>query len=269
MKTVIKIALIVLAVALIGFVVWHFVSKDETANVGPVAKTEYVKQVADRAEKVIQNVDDYSQVKMNFTDLENEIMAEKANGTRSEEEIKNALEFAIFYFAPKVIKQANEHFSGSEWSSEEVRDFKETAKHLLDYHVIEDSAANQAGLNKVITVADHYAAARQLASSSPACGSADQVRAIMSKANAYKNEDPLKNCTQLCSDLDAVVTRAVNNYGASVAAKLNAYANQLSGEVDNRQDLFTQAKNIYSQFHSLGRSNSAVETAWRRVDSAY
>ena len=266
MKTVIKILLIVLAVAAIGFVVWFFVNKDDTSAIGPTAKTEYVKQIADRAEKVIDKVDDYNQAKLNFIDLENEIKAEKANGTRPDEEIKNAQEFIVFYFAPKHIKHANEHFAGHEWSTEEVMEFKKVAQHLLDYNVIEDSAANRAGLNKVITVADHYAAARALASSSPRCGSAADVRGVINKVEAYKNEDPLKNCTQLRNDLDGAVNRAVNNYAASVAAQLNGIANQMASS-DDPGALRRKADGIYSEFSGLRRPNSAVTAAYNRVKS--
>ena len=266
MKTLIKILLIVLAVALIGFVVWHFVNKDDTTVIGPTAKTEYVKQIADRSEKVIDKVDDYNQAKLNFIDLENEILAGKVNGTHSEEEIKNAQEFIVFYFAPKHIKHANEHFAGSEWSTEEVMEIKKMAEHLLDYQVIEDSAANRTGLNKVITVADHYAAARALASSSPRCSSAAQVKSIISKVNAYKNEDPLKNCTQLRNDLDGAVNRAVNNYASSVAGQLNSIANQMASS-DDPGALRQKADGIYREFSTLGRPNSAVNAAYNRVKS--
>lgn len=264
MKTVIKILLIVIAVAAIGFVVWHFVNKDETVIVGPTAKTEYVKQVADRAEKVIDKVGDYNQAKLNFTDLENEIMAEKANGTRSADEIKNAQEFIVFYFAPKHIKRANEYFAGHVWSTEEVTEFKKMAQHLLDFNVIEDSAANRAGLNKVITVANRYAEARAFASSSPRCGSKADVVAVKRKIDTYKSEDPLRNCDQLRSDLDGVYNRAINNYAASVASQLNGIANQMP-TADDPGALRTRAESIYREFASLGRPNNAVSAAYNRV----
>ncbi|MBP5561629.1 MAG: hypothetical protein J6X70_07525 [Muribaculaceae bacterium] len=266
MKTVIKISLIVLAVSLIVFVVLYFANKDEAKDVGHIAKTKYVEKIADRAEKVIDKVDDYNQAKLNFIDLENEILAEKAMGNRSEEEIKNAQEFIVFYFAPKHIKHANEHYAGSEWSTEEVMEIKTVAQRLLDYQVIEDSAANRIGLNKVITVADHYAEARALASSSRRYSSAAQVESIMSEVKAYKNEDPLKNCTQLRNDLDGAVNRAVNNYASSVAGQLNSIANQMASS-DDPGALRQKADGIYREFSTLGRPNSAVSAAYNRVKS--
>lgn len=228
MKTAIKILLIVLALAGIGYAVYSFFDKTEKGETPPPPQSDFEKEIQAEADRGIKDRD-YARASATFAELCDRIDTEAAvtlaDGSRnlSADEARRARQIVFYAYAPIFTAHADSCFERSTWTDDEIAALGTTAATLQDMQVAEAGSPTANDLKRIGRTAADYHAAWQAARSGGGCRSVAAVRGAISRANGYKRT-PLTNCTALMNALNAVPGRARNALATYIAGRCNRVA---------------------------------------------
>ena len=265
MKTAIKILLIVLALAGIGYVVYSFFDKTEKGETPPPPQSDFEKEIQAETERGIKDRD-YARATATFAELCDRIDTEAsvtlADGSRnlSPDEVRRARQI-VFY--------ADVCFARSTWSDDEVEALGATATRLEQMQVAEAGSPTTKDLARIGRTAADYRAAWQAARSGAGCHSVAAVRSVISRANSFKRK-PLSNCTALVNALGAVPARAKNGLATYVAARCNRVASTYASYA-TYVDFYaaqSQCLNLIDEYEKAFGSNASLTSARRRLQNA-
>lgn len=274
MKTAIKILLIVLALAGIGFAVYSFFDKTEKGETPPPPQSDFEKDIQAETDRGIKDRD-YATASATFAELCDRIDTEAsvtlADGSRnlSPDEVRRARQIVFYAYVPLFTAHADVCFARSTWSDDEVDALGTTAATLQAMQVAEDGSPTTKDLARIGRTAADYRAAWQAARSGAGCHSVAAVRAVVSRANSFKRK-PLSNCTALVSALNAVPARAKNGLATYVASRCNRVASTYASYA-TYVDFYaaqSQCLNLIDEYEKAFGSNASLTSARRRLQNA-
>ena len=274
MKTAIKILLIVLALAGIGYVVYSFFDKTEKGETPPPPQSDFEKEILAETERGIKDRD-YARATAAFAELCDRIDTEAsvtlADGSRnlSADEVRRARQIVFYAYVPIFTAHADACFARTAWSDDEVATLGATATRLEEMRVAEAGSPTTKDLARIRQTAADYRAAWQAARSGAGCHSVAAVRSVISRANSFKRK-PLSNCTALVSALGAVPARAKNGLATYIAARCNHVASSYASYA-SYVDFYaaqSQCLNLIDEYEKAFGGNAALTSARRRLQNA-
>ena len=274
MKTAIKILLIVLALAGIGYAVYSFFDKTEKGEAPPPPQSDFEKEILAETERGIKDRD-YARATAAFAELCDRIDTEAsvtlADGSRnlSADEVRRARQIVFYAYVPIFTAHADACFARTAWSDDEVATLGATATRLEEMRVAEAGSPTTKDLARIRQTAADYRAAWQAARSGAGCHSVAAVRSVISRANSFKRK-PLSNCTALVSALGAVPARAKNGLATYIAARCNHVASSYAS-YSSYVDFYgaqSQCLNLIDEYEKAFGGNAALTSARRRLQNA-
>lgn len=274
MKTAIKILLIVLALAGIGYAVYSFFDKTEGGETPPPPQSDFEKEIQAEADRGIKDRD-YARASATFAELCDRIDTEAAvtlaDGSRnlSPDEVRRARQIVFYAYVPIFTAHADACFARTAWSDGEVDALGTTAGRLQEMQVAEAGSPTTKDLARIRQTAADYRAAWQAARSGAGCRSVAAVRSAVSRANSFKRK-PLSNCTALVNALGAVPARAKSALATYVASRCNRVASGYASYA-SYADFYAaqeQCLSLINEYEKAFGGNAALTSAQRRLQNA-
>ena len=274
MKTAIKILLIVLALAGIGYAVYSFFDKAEKGETPPPPQSDFEKEIQAEADRGIKDRD-YARASATFAELCDRIDTEAAvtlaDGSRNltPDEVRRARQIVFYAYVPIFTAHADACFGRTVWSDDEVDALGTAAGRLQEMQVAEAGSPTTKDLARIRQTAADYRAAWQAARSGAGCRSVAAVRSAVSRANSFKRK-PLSNCTALVSALNAVPARAKSALTTYVAGRCNRVASGYASYA-TYVDFYaaqSQCLNLIDEYEKAFGGNASLSTARRRLQNA-
>lgn len=274
MKTAIKILLIVLALAGIGYAVYSFFDKTEKGETPPPPQSDFEKEIQAEADRGIKDRD-YARASATFAELCDRIDTEAAvtlaDGSRnlSPDEVRRARQIVFYAYVPIFTAHADACFARTAWSDGEVDALGTTAGRLQEMQVAEAGSPTTKDLARIRQTAADYRAAWQAARSGAGCRSVTAVRSAVNRANSFKRK-PLSNCTALVNALGAVPARAKSALATYIAGRCNRVASGYASYA-TYVDFYaaqSQCLNLIDEYEKAFGGNAALTSARRRLQNA-
>lgn len=276
MKQLIKIGLIVLAVAGIAWFAWSSMDSIGSGDKTKIENMDFYKYVEDRVKNELGEKVAFSKAESAYKSIVADIQTEAAQSGLSESDRKSCMKQAVFAFAPMLASNALSYFRGSAWDGNSVNSWRAKAQELRGTGFIQSGSQVDRDLSEVISVADSYNGA-VAACNVGQCTSPEAVKAAIAKAESFKKA-PLTNDKALMGRLGAVGTTAKNsyanyvlNYCNNIASNWDEYSNY-----DSWRAKYQSAHNMISTYTSafgddsrFSSARAALERAEDRADAYY
>lgn len=244
MKTLIKLLIILVAVAGIGFGVWSLIGDSTEIQPATVSEQENQSEETEKPqsefeqkiqEKLNEQMPDKSQFDLSQwgkakEGIDNEIetaatMALSDGTTQISRDIATRChKMVLNHYALGFLAQCDAFFAQSAWNEATMNTLKNEATKLLNDQYCEKGNNTALKLSKVSGYVTSYHGAKSLIARASRCNSLSEVKSCRSEVAKYK-QAPLTNCTSIMSQLNGVPQKAVSSYSRTIASKANNIAN--------------------------------------------
>ncbi len=274
MKTSYKIALIVaVVVAILGsvFAFSRGVSISEQTRITP---DNINAQVEEACKQFGDKKLDYAKARKTFNNILDVIRTEAFIKTTDgkpiydEKDKKEAMKKVFEGFAPFFTEHGRGFFSKSSWPEGEMSQLKNEAQQLLSMAGKgNDKLADDC--KYVIKTASDCQAAWSAVRSAGSCSSADAVKSIESKVNAYKHAPPTNN-KALMSAISEAASKARNSYASGIESRIKHVASSYKSyrSYDAFIADYNSARSAASAYTSKLGSHSGISSALGSLESA-
>lgn len=244
MKTLIKLLIILVAVAGIGFGVWSLIGDSTEIQPATISEQENQSEVAEKPqsefeakiqEKLNEQMPDKSKFDLTLwgkakENIDNEIktaatMTLSDGTTQISQEIATRCHKMVFnHYALGFLAQSDTFFAQSSWNEATMNSLKNEAAKLLNDQYCEKGNNTAIKLSKINGYVTSYFGAKSLIARASSCNSLSEVKSCRSEVAKYK-QFPLTNCTSIMSQLNGVPQKAVNSYSRIITSRANNVAN--------------------------------------------
>lgn len=243
MKTLIKILIILIAVAGIGFGVWSLIG--DSTEIQPASVSEPEKQAEESVKpqsefeekiqaKLKERMPDNSKFDISQwgnarEEIDNEIetaatMTLSDGSTQISKEIALRCHQMVFnHYALGFLSQSDAFFAQSSWTETTMNTLKNEATKLLSDQFCEKGNNIALKLSKISGYVSLYSGAKSLIARASSCNTLSAVKSCRSEVAKYK-QAPLTNCTLIMGQLNGVSQKAINSYSRIIASKANSIA---------------------------------------------
>ena len=223
MNKAIKIGLIVIAVLVIGIVVWRTLIMPPAMKEIKFDGSVFSTQIKTMTEDSIKNAAGYDKAQQAFNSMLQDIDdAEFLENIDSKEatECKKVIAQGL---APKLAAHSDTVFAASEWKASELDAMRDAAKTIIATEVLPSKSEDLEKLQALIKNVDDYHSALAVASSGSHCTSESELNSLNHKIKSF-NRAPLNNCKSLMSALNAAPGKAKANIARIAEEKEKAAA---------------------------------------------
>lgn len=298
MKTLIKILIIVVAIAGIAWGVWSLM--EQSSEIQPATVSTQENGAAEEAETPLSEyeqgiknqldermpenaVADLSQWKAVRKEIDNGIetaatMTLGDGSTQvSKEEALRCHKMVFNRYASAFLKQCDTFFAQSSWNETEMNALKAEATGLLGDRYCDRGSTIAVKLSKVSDNVSMYHGAKSLIAKAGSCNSLAAVKACRGDVAKYK-QAPLTNCPSIMSQLNGVAQKATNSYARVVASKANTVARNFDTYSSNLEfnrkyrEALDELNGFVAEFGStaeLSSAKSALQNAKIKAPKAY
>lgn len=208
MNKLLKIGLIVIAVLVIGVVVWRTLIMPPSINEIKFDDSIFTTQIKTQSVDGIDNAVSFDKAQQNFTSMLQDINDAEFLENIDRNEATNCKKIIAQHFAPILAAHSDSVFAAHEWSTNHLDAMREAAQLIIGTNVLASKSDDLKKLKAIVKNVNDYHSALSFASSSFSnCTSQSEVNSVTSKARSYKRA-PLNNCTSLMKALNAVPQKA-------------------------------------------------------------
>ncbi len=270
MKQLIKIGLILIALAAIGCLLWFTMRGMTSADDTLIKKVPYYDQVEERVKAEINDKVGYDKAETAYHQLVGEIQTMAMQNGVKKEESESCLKIAASAFAPVLNRKALDYFNGDSWDGTMVNKFLTSAKALEASGSIKGGGVYD-DLMKVINTGTSYNEAVALCNGA-GCTTVAGVQSAIAKAQSYQKNELLQNDKALMSKLSGVPGTAkatynqhVKSHCAGVASRWRSYGSYSAWKSAYNSAVSMASNNPYDDGSSSGlisQLNSADSNAY-------
>jgi len=274
MKNIVKIILIVLAVAGIGTAVFLFFNNVDEGKEEVIATSSFEKTIQSRVANEITDKS-YNEASNGYDAIIGAIQTEASitlgDGTpnlKPEERLK-CEKMAFYAYAPIFTTYAIGYFSRQAWNENEMATLRSRSNALLAQNIAEPGTDVAVNLKKVIETIGNYYAAKSVIASAKSCTTANAVESIKTKAASYKT-GLLVNNTTIMSGLNNAYSDAKASYGRYVSSQALRIASGYRGygSYPNWYNNYEHAHSLIKEYTSkYGNEQLFTEAKWN-LDNA-
>lgn len=270
MKQVIKIGLILIAIAAIGCLLWFTMRGMTSAEDTFIKKQSFYDQVEERIKTEINDKVGYDKAETAYLRLMGEIKTMDLQSAIKKDESQSCQKITAAAFAPVLNKKALDYFNGSDWDGTMVNKFLNMAKGLNAYGFIKSGGVAD-DLMKVINTGTSYNEAVALCNGA-GCTTVAGVQSAIAKAQSFQNNELLQNDKALMAKLSSVPATAkatynqhVKNHCAGVASRWRSYGSYSAWQSAYNGAVAMARNNPYSD----GSTNGLISQLQSADSNAY
>ena len=189
----------------------------------------------------------------------------------TDQDLDEQLSAIVNAYIPIFKSQCDNMFSRSEWPAQDLAKISEKIKSLKNLKFYASSApvltqCQSAKLSEVSDVMDRYNKAMNLADNARFTTVADAQR-LLNEARQYRNDDPLKNNSELMSRLSTVNEKIGKSHYAYVKKQVEKLADYRYNTKDNYQNLIAQVRADINDYKSMSSSYANEELSVSALES--